>query len=219
MKRTLALLFLGIAALSRAQTSPLQELDSLLLLPFPHDTLHFDGEWWVTHLDQTGRFLWNDSSWAWNADTAQSHRWRVRLAPASPLLMLDLHRMQGTTAHLPPTGSSSERWAPTPEESARLELRVRVFSDGENELVVAASTDLPPAELLVDWHQQLAPNWRSLAPLPRQVTPLEFKAFDGTGWSVEAVSRSPRDLVTEGLWIFDPTRTIMDVVRERKAQR
>ena len=219
MKRTLALMFLGIAALSRAQTSPLQELDSLLLLPFPHDTLRFDGELWIQHADQTGRLLWNGSSWAWNADTAQSHRWRVRLAPASPLLMLDLNRMHGTSTALTPSALPAQRWAPTPEESERFDVRVRVFSDGDNAVVVAAATDLPPAELLVDWHQQLAPSWRGLAPLPRQVTPLEFKSADGTGWSVLEVNRAPHALVTNGLWIFDPNRTLMDVVRERKAQR
>ncbi len=127
--------------------------------------------------------------------------------------------MHGTLTHWTAAASLSERWAPTPEEAVRFAMRVRVFTDGQNELVVAATNDLPAAEMLVDWHQQLAPNWRSLAPLPRQVTPLEFKAANGTGWSVLEVHPSPPALVTEGLWIFDPNRTLMDVVRERKAQR
>jgi hypothetical protein len=219
MKRTLVLVLMGLTAVARAQPSPLNELDSLLLLSFPHDTLQFEGEMWVEHLGQTGRFLWNDSSWAWNADTSQSHHWRVRLAPNAPLLVLDLRSMHGTLNFIQPSSSPSERWERRAEESTRFAMRVRVFSDGGNKLVVASASDLPRSELLSDWHRQLAPGWRSLAPLPRQVTPLEFQASDGTGWSVQSVNHEEHCLVTEGLRVFDPNRTLMEVVREQKTQR
>jgi len=219
MKRIMGLLFMGLASLSHAQTSHHQELDTLLLLPFPHDTLHFDGEVWVKHSGQIGRLLWTDSSWAWNADTSEAHRWHMQLAANGPLLTLDLSRLHGTQFTPLPADAPGSAWKPTPLESNRLGARVRLFTDDTDTLVVAAADGFPPAHVIANWHPYLEATWRNLLPLPRQVTPLGFAASDGSGWSFVEVHSKACFLVTEGVWLFDPKRTLMDVVRERKAQR
>lgn len=219
MKRIIGLVFMGLAAIAQAQKVPLQALDSLLLLPFPHDTLHFDGEAWVNHSGQIGRLLWTPNSWAWNADTAQAHRWQVRLTADAPLLTIDLNQGFGTQFATPPPADQGNAWNPSGDESSRLGTRTRRFTVGGDTLEVAAASNFPPANVVANWHRFLEPAWRDLLPLPRQVTPLGFSAADGTGWSLVEVNPSACSLNTDSLWLYDPNRTLMDVVRERKAHR
>lgn len=207
-----------LAGTIQGQNADLQRLDSLLLQPFPQDTLAFTGQGWVASSGALGHVLWSDSAWAWNPDTAMA-KWTVRLGPSAAVLTLDLQAGLGTSFTLPLQRETGAPWVPATEEGWFIDRRYRVFLADGDSLWAVEGSGLPSAELLADWHRMLDPAARPLSPLPGKVAPVAFACPGCAGWRFTAWSAAPCSLATNGVRMFDPERTLMDVVREQRPQR
>ena len=201
-----------------AQTSDQASLDSLLLVSFPHDTLHFEGSALVEVNGDVGRLFWSNVGWAWNADTAAAHSWEMRLDSDAPLVSFDLNRSRGTQFPALPGLEGTRRWSPSSVEGVVLGRRFRMFVDGGDTLQVAQPDSLPESTVIADWHRHVV-SASGLEALPRGIVPVAFQGTNGMRWRLLEVQRAPCSLVTSGILLFDPRRTLQDAVREHQRQR
>lgn len=219
MRIILAVVLALTAFCGKAQTTDLASVDSLLLIPFPADTLKFNRTAYVEVNGRVGQLMMNDSSWAWNEDTASARIWRVQLKPAGPLMTLDLESKRGLLEMWPTLPDRKTQWEPTGLEDRKLGLRTRMFSSGGDTLWVVANGDFPNERQILEWHRIHFPHADPLDRMPRQVTPLAFNSQEWNGWEIKEIRNEPRLLIAGDVLLFDPNRTFMDVVREQRGQR
>lgn len=223
MKRTVHALFgmcLGTTLWGQTDRSA---LDSLFWVPLPADSMVLEQACWVERhgalpSDSTvGLLLWSEHDWAWQPDTA-SVDWIFRWGSHDRLWSVDLALKEGRVDRMvkPPAGAA---WSVTRDEGKHEGQRYRVFESGGDRLHVIAAGALPTptAERMVEWHLASGANSRTLEPLPGRVVPVEYAPPAGGGWRLKGCRNEQRVLELQEVWAFDPNRSLIDVVRERKA--
>lgn len=203
----------------KAQTAVFAAVDSILLLPFPGDSLRFSCSAFVEVNGTVGQLLMNDSAWAWNEDTALVSLWDMQLEPSGPLMHIDLESKRGTLEQWPARPVQPSQWMPTGMEDRKLGLRSRMFSSDGDTLWVVAQVDFPHEKQLLAWHRVSFPLWNPLDRMPRKVTPVALMSSASKGWIIKEFTNESTLLVLTDVLLFDPNRTFMDVVREQRGQR
>lgn len=187
----------------------------MLLVPAPVDSAILDFTAWVAIGEATGRLCWADSSWAWNPDTLNPAEWILRLSPTLPLYSVDLDLNRGAMIHWPMNNLQEEGWEPTREEGLSEGVRFRVFESELDSIWCIGGVPSAQARLIADWHQTLGLAARPLLPLPGKSFPVQFSGATGAHWAMQSRMENQVTIPLSGVLIYDPNRTIMDVVRER----
>lgn len=198
-------------------------LDSLFWVPLPADSIVLEHACWVERHgplatdSAVGLLRWSEHDWAWQADTALDV-WSIRWGAKAQVWSVDLGSKAGRVDGMlePPAGMA---WSVTREEGKHEGQRYRVFESGGDRLHVIAAGALPTpsAERMVEWHLASGANTRTLEPLPGRVVPVEYAPAAAGGWRLKGCRNEQRVLNLREVWAFDPNRSLMDVVRERKA--
>lgn len=198
-------------------------LDSLFWVPLPADSIVLDQACWVERHgplaadSAVGLLRWSEHDWAWQADTSLDV-WSIRWGSKAQVWSVDLGSKAGRVERMMelPAGLA---WSVTHEEGKHEGQRFRVFASGSDRLHVIAAGALPTpsAEQLVEWHLASGVDSRTLKPLPGRVVPVEYATAATGGWRLKGCRNEQRVIDLQEVWAFDPNRSLMDVVRERKA--
>lgn len=202
--------------------SPLSALDSLFWLPLPLDSLVTDHGCFVRHRSPAhpttlvGALRWNPAGWAWQPDTA-AEAWVLHIGSEEAVQQIDLATHRGLTQHVQvkPVGAP---WEATREEGVHGGMRFRAFGRRGDTLSVVSERDVPDASaaMIAEWHAVAHAGWPSLAPLPGRALPVAYASGSGGHWSMEECGPSVEVIDLRDVLVFDPARTLMDVVREQK---
>lgn len=211
---------MSTALWSQTERSP---LDSLFWIPIPADSIVLEQGCWVERHgplaadSTTGLLRWSEEVWAWQPDTAQDN-WSIRWNSEMSVWSVNLTAKDGRLERMlvPPAGGV---WSAAGEEGKHEGLRFRMLESGGYRLKVIRAGELatPTPSMVSAWHRTVDSGWRPLEPMPGQIVPVGFTDPHGAGWQLNGC-RSERHVVNlVGVWAFDPNRSLMDVVRERKA--